>query len=868
MICDDSRMMKCRVYTVLILTVLLAMPVLSADNLYDGFRNPPMSARPIVRWNWEANSPGEQEILRQLEILKKAGFGGVEIVPGEDVNGQLFKFAADAAKQRGMIVDSSLGLTLGGPFLSPAEQGQQIAISKKQFTGPTNSVVNVNDLVSGADPNRKLMFLRLVPTGLRSFKPGEELIDKIKPDGSVAIDINDANSYTLYAGVLNRGTSATGAPALDLLNKQAVEKYLNNISAKLGPALGGSPRLAGEAGKLGNSVYAIVCPPVELSAANWTSDFTQYFFKRCGYDIKPYLPIILDDDFPNARTRFYDTIRRTRYDFYATLAGLYRERFTLTFQNFCRDNGVLSCIPTGPVDILDSCSVPSDIIKGYASPDRFSHNAWDKIASSSAHLADKSLVAGEAITGVSDNLESVKRNADIAFVSGVNQSILARGSFMDEHNPWWPYAGNWTERNARLSYLFQGARHQARIAIICPQGDLWSDCGSSESRMVNYFWYLFPLGQALNQNGYTVDYVSDKIFPQTTFEDGKLHFGSQAYDVVIVPDVFSIEFLTAKALRFFAVNGGKIAFVGRAPLTAPGFKDLLQRSVSVEITMGHIEKIDPNRVAFISAPDKDKDNLLSWTADLMKKISVSPTVKISPPSDKLLFVHYLAEGRDIFFFNNTDNVAPISFRADFNTAGKTPWLWNPDTGARGVFAYGDKTNALDIRIEPSESLLLVFDPKMKAKPAKPQPAVDFNDGLEIKTNWQAEFSNCMTGEKFTRKIDKLIDFGEEKDSQLNAFAGTILYQAEFNAPDKKRTFLDLGKCCDISEVKLNGKSLGMRWYGRHTYDTAGVLKKGKNTLEIKVTTSLANYVRSLKESPKSNPVPAGLIGPVRLLKTR
>ncbi len=51
---------------------------------------------------------------------------------------------------------------------------------------------------------------------------------------------------------------------------------------------------------------------------------------------------------------------------------------------------------------------------------------------------------------------------------------------------------------------------------------------------------------------------------------------------------------------------------------------------------------------------------------------------------------------------------------------------------------------------------------MKAKPAKPQPVVDFNDGLEIKTNWQAEFSNCMTGEKFTRKIDKLIDFGAGK----------------------------------------------------------------------------------------------------------
>jgi len=851
MICDDSRMIKCRVHSLLIFSLFLVTPVLSADNLYDGFKKPPMSARPIIRWNWDTNSPAEQEIVRQLDVFKKAGFGGVEIVLGEDVNGQMLKFAADAAKQRGMIVDLSLGSTLGGSFISPAEQSHKIIIGKKHFTGPTTAVVNVNDLIKVSDPNQKLMFLRLVPTGLLSFKPGEELIEKIKPDGSVAIDINDTNSYTLYAGVLQSGTNAAGVPVLDLLNKQAVEKYLNNISAKLGPALGG---------KIGNSVHAIVCPPVELSAANWTSDFIQRLFKRYGYNIKPYLPIILDDDFPKARTRFYDTIRRARYDFYATLARLYRERFALTFQNFCRDNDVLSCAPAGPVDILDSCSVPSDIIHGYVSPDRFSHNAWDKIASSAAHLAGKSLVAGEVITGVSDNLESVKRDADIAFVLGVNRSILACGSFLDEHNPWWPYAGNWTERDARLSYLFQNARHQARIAIIYPAGDLWSDCGSSESRMVNYFWYLFPLGHALNQNGYTVDYVSEKIFPQTTFEDGKLHFGSQTYDVVIVPDVFSIEFVTAKALRFFAENGGKIAFIGQSPLTGPGLKDLFQRSVSIEITMDHIKKNDPNRVVFLPAPNKDKDNLLFWTSDLMNKIGVSPTVKISPPSDKLLFVHYLAEGRDIFFFTNTDNSAHISFHADFNTAGKTPWLWNPDTGARGVFAYGDKKNALDIRIEPAGSLLLVFDPNMKAKPAKPQPVVDFNDGLEIKTNWQAEFSNCMTGEKFTRKIDELIDFGQDKDPQLNTFTGTILYRAEFNAPDKKRTFLDLGKCSDISEVKLNGKSLGMCWYGRHTYDTADALKKGKNTIEIKVTNSLSNL--------KAKPVSAGLIGPVWLLKTR
>jgi len=714
MICDDSRMIKRHLCHVLILSLFFVAPVFSADNLYDGFKNPPMSVRPIIRWNWDANSPGEQEIISRLEAFKKAGFGGVEITLGEDVNAQSLKLAADAAKRRGMIVDLSLGSTLGGSFISPAEQGQQIAISKKKFTGPTNSVVNVSDLIKVPDPDHKLVFLRLIRTDALSFLPGEELIGKIKPDGTVVIDINDANTHTLYAGVLQSAAGATGDPVLDVLNKNAAEKYFNNISAKLGPAFGG---------KLGSSVHAIVCPPAEPGFANWTGDFPQQFLKRYGYDLMPYLPAILDNDLPQTRTRFYDTIRRVRYDFYAAIIGMYHKHFTMAFKDFCRDKGVLSRVPAGPVNILDSCSVPLDIFQGSMTGTgaNIRYRTWDKIVSSAAHLADKSLVIGESTVGNTENLESLKINDDIAFVAGDNQSILAGVSFSGERNRVWPHIGSWTERNARLSYLFRNARHQARIAIFLPAADLWSDCGPSDARMADYIWYLFPLWQALSQNGYTVDFVSDKIVSQTNFGDGKLHFGSQTYEAVIVPDVFSIDdFLAARNLRFFGAKGGKIVFIGREPLTGAGFKDFFQRSVAVDITMRHFKEFDPNRALFIPAPDKDKDNLLSWTSGMMKKIGVLPAVRISPPSDKLLFVHYLAEGRDIFFFANTDNAAPVSFRADFNTSGKTPWVWNPDTGKRDKFAHSDKSGALNISIKAGDSLLLVFEPDTKTKSAKPK----------------------------------------------------------------------------------------------------------------------------------------------------
>jgi hypothetical protein len=185
--------------------------------------------------------------------------------------------------------------------------------------------------------------------------------------------------------------------------------------------------------------------------------------------------------------------------------------------------------------------------------------------------------------------------------------------------------------------------------------------------------------------------------------------------------VYSIEdFATLRNLRFFGVNGGRAAFMGQQPMTGSGFKDLLKRTVAIGVTMDHVKAMDPNRILFIPDPNKDKDNLLSWTSDVMKKIGVLPTVRISPSSDKLLFVHYLDEGRDIFFFVNTDNAAPVSFIADFNTPDKKPWVWNPDTGKRDKFTHSDKSGALNISIKPADSLLLVFEPDTKAKSAKPK----------------------------------------------------------------------------------------------------------------------------------------------------
>ena len=76
-----------------------------------------------------------------------------------------------------------------------------------------------------------------------------------------------------------------------------------------------------------------------------------------------------------------------------------------------------------------------------------------------------------------------------------------------------------------------------------------------------------------------------------------------------------------------------------------------------------------------------------------------------------------------------------------------------------------------------------------------------------------------------------------------AFSGTIIYRKTLNLESPK--FLDLGKVHGVSELSVNGVSKGTRWFGRRIFELA----KGENRLEITVTATLGNYMKTLKMNP-------------------
>src|SRR5690606_18379760 len=113
------------------------------EDLYTCFKEPKGLAKPFVRWWWNGLRVVKEEIERELDLLKAAGVGGVEInsirFPEtadplhykeyewlSDGWMEMLEFALKAANDRGLVCDIIMGSgwPFGGEFLTREEQTQ------------------------------------------------------------------------------------------------------------------------------------------------------------------------------------------------------------------------------------------------------------------------------------------------------------------------------------------------------------------------------------------------------------------------------------------------------------------------------------------------------------------------------------------------------------------------------------------------------------------------------------------------------------------------------------------------------------------------------------------------------------------------
>ena len=884
--------------------------------------------RPWVRWWWNGDKVDTVELKRELQLLRDAGIGGVEINPIEFPSKRCDSLGIPSltwlgdewitalevtlreARRLGMGCDLLVGS--GWPFgceTLPMEHRAQVMLlytHEIDWSNPeTNNplVINKQQIFDAVDPKVtepnadrqfELVDLFMVPDSVSDINQRQNL-DIPQGDTIVipqnyqlsclpsrsATEVEQTVNFkflyalvrcTSFASVINGAPGASG-PILDHMNRDAVRQFLDHMSR----------RLEGRLGPMRNWLRAYFADSMELEGANWTSDFADEFKRRRGYDLMPWLPFTM---FKTGRLGevvsyeygakqspdFRRQVEQVRYDFERTKAELLHERYTQTFIDWCHEQGVKAraqaygrgFFPLESslgLDIPEGESWTTNYLRhriGEEMPDNDyrrgrAYTMINKYVSSAAHQSGRRIVSCEEMTNTyrlfETTLELLKLGSDMSAISGITHSVwhgfnysppeagfpgwVQYGSYLNEQNTWWPYFHLLNEYRARMSALLQNADMQTDIAIVLPTDRMWGEIGVQTEPFPYYpkgSIYDIPqlLWEAIHKNGGNCDFISPwQASGQTSM-------------------------------------GGK------------HYKVLMKLEDSCLVVEDHRTKsVVLNRVPYPA----DK-RYLEWYTALQEKLGLPHAVTFQRPDRFLLQNHYRNDrGDDIFLFVNA-NISPfksygryISFSKEV-ARRRQAWRYDCNTGHRQSL-FPDSDGRYLLSLSESESCFIIFDgPKLKHKRMKECAVTDERYPYPALKCWTLALHHAIEQWDTVLFLDTLVDL---RETSFSGFSGTIVYTTMVTLDSSKRSsdshILRI-PTRDIFQLTVNGIDCGTVWFGdRDIHIPAEVFHPGENTIEIKVTTTLNNYVHTLTDDKvirhfvfKRNvpTTPAGLLGSVRL----
>jgi hypothetical protein len=921
----------------------------TAGDCFNLFRQPGQSYRPFVRWWWNGNKIEDGELIRELHLLRDAGIGGVEINPvrfpehADDPGVESLQWLSDEwidrlkvafseARQTGLVCDLIVGSgwPFGGMFLQGDERAQMMVIGVKKLKGPMRYETSAFNLLKEADPavqepypgrTAHLVALKLVEDPLSRPEGITDISEKIN-DQRILVDV-PAGNHALYAlvrmdsfGSVINGAPGADGPALNHLNRAAVEKYLNRMA----------DAIERRTGPLAQHIRAFFVDGWELDGANWIADVPEVFRQRNGYDIMPYLPLTMYKMGGMGNVADYrygvemspdmrDMFNRMHYDMEVTEAEMFRDRFCIPFADWCRRRNVRSRVQAyGRGFFPLESSMYADIPEGESwttnwlqhrigeemSNDDYrrgrAYTMINKYVSSAAHLTGKRLVSCEEMTNTyrvfNMTLEFLKLGCDQNTIVGITHSVLhgfnysppeapfpgwvRYGAYYNEKNNWWPYLRYFNDYRARVCAIVQNADMYTDIAILPPLGDLWTTLGMQSEPFPSILNapYQTLLWEAMNKNGNGVDYVSEPVIRQATVSKGRLHCGQRTYGSLFLIEIERIDPETLAVLHDFVATGGKVFCLERYPEQSLGWNNHETRDAEVKRRVESLKSF-PERFVLLRKP-ADND-FVKWYPAIQRQYGLTPFVTIADPDPYVMVNRYLRDdGAEIFFFINSrlhDGYRTVVTFPQTTVARKYPWVWDTDTGERYRIGL-DRQNTFELYLGPAGSRVIVFEDEAKGAAWRPLPLT--GDHLQTLEGWDVELRHSLAGTVETTRMETPLDL---RDTEYVHFTGRVVYRKTVTVHDVRGATLNLGRVYGLSEVKVNGKDCGVTWYGDRLYDVSDKLRTGENEIEIQVVTVMGNYLQTLTDNkavqhwvnrPGRLPQPLqsmGLAGPVTLYQS-
>jgi hypothetical protein len=823
------------------------------------------------------------------------------------------RFTSTKAKELGLRMDLTLGSgwPYGGPSVSIEDAASTLRAERVKLQGNSRRVP-----IPNIAPGERLLavFAARMQGQAASQQTGPSTLraDDVREltdihNGAVWLSGDLDSSHEVLFFIAGRTGMQVKRPAvgaegyvLNHLDSTATEHYLKNVGDRLMQAFPA------------NRPYAVFCDSLEVYNQDWTPDFLAEFQKRRGYDLKPYLPALISDIGPKTLD--------IRHDWGKTLTELYAERFLTPLHNWAKRNRTLLRV--------QNYGLPAVSLSGYANVDLPEGEGaqWKVVrgtrwASSASHIYGRPVTSSETWTWLHSPVFratplDMKAEADRHFLMGINQLIghgwpytsegveypgwrFYAAAVFDEKNPWWIVMPDITAYLQRSSYLLRQGSAVNDVALYLPNDDGWAHFTNGNPHLIEILRDRVGTDviSTILDSGYGFDFFDDDVLMKNgRIEQNTLALGSSRYRAIVLPAVERIPLETLRKLEEFARAGGIVIATRRLPQIAPGLKATSAEQTELQAIVKRMFEGASAKAHFI------EDEKQAFSRKLVSLLQ--PDMALSSPIPEIGFVHRHSADVEIYFVANTSNVRQ-TVKATFRGPRTQPELWDPFSGTIATAtvdgASGSGTTiALDL--EPYGSRFIVFSKRTLPAAAPQTGTAELPAPIDLSTDWRVSFADSAK----PVVMNQLRSWTDDEATRF--FSGTATYEKEVTVPsDFLRSGLtvklDFGEGKPLPEqnlrsgmqtwldapvreaavVYINDQRAGAVWCPPYALDITNQLRPGNNRIKIVVANLALNYMAGgrlpdyrllnlrygerfqAQDMDKVQPIPSGLLGPIRLL---
>lgn len=474
---------------------------------------------------------------------------------------------------------------------------------------------------------------------------------------------------------------------------------------------------------------------IETHATIWTPRLLEEFQRRIGYDLLPYLPVVVE-----AKEKYlfaFDAVTTTRVrdDFNQLLSDLYRDNHLRVLQDFARSLGLgLRVQPYGlETDTVEHSAlldVPETESLGFKNLDDY------RVMSGGRDLGGRTVLSCEAAcyNGAAYNTtwDRALQTINSIYAAGVNMAVLHGFAYADAPEVTWPgfaafspyyngaigYGEAWGPRTPQWGHMSGIAGYLARTQLILQTGTPTYDIVFLRQKG----WTSTGIGAQWATNdgiprGWTHSFATAALLdlPLATVRDGRLAPDGPAYKVMIVStDQFrgnerTIEVATARKLLRLGRAGLPIILFGDwataepIGLARPGETDEVRRLLAQLAALPTTRSIAADNAAIPGA-----------LADL----GITPDVEHE--TSTVMHVRRLHDELDLYYLANAKHAEnrrlqrvtqEVSLKA--RSAAAVPYLldaWTGETTALGQWRREEDRIVVPVDLLPGQSTVVVLAP--------------------------------------------------------------------------------------------------------------------------------------------------------------